>query len=134
MAFVNERLSSAQMEEFVNLGIKSPISREILKPHFWTADKERNAYLIDVGAYHDLPEEELFVFIYNSGIFLFKLKMSDISETTKAWRFVNYKPLDNSELICEKQLMAVFKDALTEYKYNGLPAEYKQQFIMKIEF
>ncbi len=122
------------MEEFTNYGIKHPISGEILKPYFWTADKERNAYLIDVGAYHDLSEEQLFVFIYNSGIFLFKLKMSEISATSKAWRFVNFKPLNNSDLICEKQLMAVFKEALTEYKYNGLPSEYKQQYIMKIEF
>ncbi len=30
--------------------------------------------------------------------------------------------------------MIIFKEALLEYKYNGLPVGYKQQFKMEINF
>ncbi len=42
MAFVNERLTSLQKENFVKLGIKNPrASDQILSPNFWTIDHER---------------------------------------------------------------------------------------------
>lgn len=135
MAFVNERLTSLQKENFVKRGIKNPLSpNQVLNPSFWTIDHERNAYLINIGAYHDLPEEEQFVFIHDSGIFLFTLREHTISDTTKAWTFKKYKSLNNTEKINEEQLMAAFKEAMLEHKYNGLPCEYKQQFKMEIEF
>lgn len=135
MAFVNERLTSLEKENFVKRGIKNPrVSNQVLNPNFWTIDHERNACLINIGAYHDLPEEEQFVFIFNSGIFLFTLRQHTISDTTKAWTLEKYKSLNNTEEISEEQLMAVFKEALAEYKYNGLPSEYKQQFKMEINF
>ena len=34
----------------------------------------------------------------------------------------------------EEQLMPVFKETLTKYKYNGLPNIYTQQFKMEIQF
>lgn len=135
MAFVNERLTALQKENFVKQGIKNPLSsNQVLNPNFWTIDHERNACLINIGAYHDMPEEEQFVFIFDSGIFMFTLQMCNISDTTKSWEFKKYKSLNNPNEIDEEQLMTVFKEALLEYKYNGLPSKYKQQFKMKIEF
>lgn len=135
MAFVNERLTSLQKENFVKRGIKNPrSSNQVLKPNFWTIDHERNACLINIGAYHDMPEDEQFVFIFDSGIFLFTLLMCNISNTTKAWKFKKYISLKNAGEIDEEQLMTAFKEALLEYKYNGLPSEYKQQFVMEINF
>lgn len=135
MAFVNERLTSLQRENFVKRGIKNPISsNQILDPTFGTIDHERNACLINIGAYHDLPEEELFMFIFDSGIYMFTLRRCNISDTTKSWKFINYKTLKDPDEIDEEQLMTAFKEALSEYKYNGLPCEYKQQFKMEIDF
>lgn len=134
MAFVNERLTALQKESFVKWGKKSAFLNQILYPNFWTIDHEKNACLINIGAYHDLPEEEQFVFIFDSGIFMFTLQMYSISNTTKAWKFKKYKSLNNPDEIGEKQLMTTFKEALSEYKYNRLPDGYKQQFITEIEF
>lgn len=135
MAFVNERLTSLQKENFVKLGIKNPLSsNQVLNPNFWTIDHERNICLINIGAYHDMPENEHFIFIIDSKIFMFTLQMSNISDTTKGWNFKKYTLLNNADEIDEKQLMTTFKEALSEYKYNGLPDEYKQQFKMKINF
>lgn len=135
MAFINERLTSSQKEDFVKKDIKHPHHSDmVLAPNFWTADHERNAYLINIGAYHDLPEEEQFIFLYDSGIFLFTLQMCGIDDTTKAWKLIKYISLNNSNKIEEEQLMEIFKEALHEYKYNGLPDGYKQQFEMKINF
>ncbi len=135
MAFVNEKLTSLQKEDFVKKDIKNPHhSNQVLNPNFWTVDHERNACLINIGAYHDMPEEEQFVFIYNSGIFLFTLQMCNVSDTTKAWNFKKYISLNCSSEIEEEQLMMIFKEALLEYKYNGLPVGYKQQFKIEINF
>lgn len=81
-----------------------------------------------------MPEEEQFVFIFNSGIFIFTLQLCNISDTTKAWKFKKYKSLSNPNEISEEQLIIIFKEALLEYKYNGLPSEYKQQLKMAINF
>ena len=135
MAFVNERLTSLQKEDFVKKDIKNPhSSNQVLNPNFWTVDHERNACLINIGAYHDIPEEEQFVFIYNSGIFLFTLQMCNVSDTTKAWNFKKYISLKGSNEIGDEQLIMIFKEALLEYKYNGLPIGYNQQFKMEINF
>lgn len=134
MAFVNERLTALQKESFVKWEKKSAFLNQILYPNFWTIDHEKNACLINIGAYHDLPEEEQFVFIFDSGIFMFTLQMYSISNTTKAWKFKKYKSLNNPDEIDEKQLMTTFKEALSEYKYNGLPDGYKQQFKTEIKF
>lgn len=135
MAFVNEKLTSLQKEDFIKKDIKNPhVPNQVLNPYFWTVDHERNAYLINIGAYHDLPEEEQFVFIFNSEIFLFTLQMCNISDTTKSWNFKKYTSINSSSEIKEDQLMTIFKEALLEYKYNGLPVEYKQQFKMEISF
>lgn len=135
MAFVNGRLTSLQKEDFVKRGIKNPhSSNQILNPNFWTIDHERNVCLINIGAYHDVPEEEQFVFIFDSGIFIFTLQICNIGDTTKAWKFIKYKPINNASEIKEEQLMTAFKEALLEYKYNGLPSQYKQQFKMEIKF
>lgn len=135
MAFANERLTSLQRENFVKRGIKNPLSsNQILDPIFWTIDHERNACLINIGAYHDLPEEELFIFIFDSGIYMFTLQRCNISDTTKSWKFKKYKSLNDPNESNEEQLMTTFKEALLEYKYNGLPGEYKQQFKMEIDF
>ena len=90
--------------------------------------------MINVGAYHDIPEEEMFVFIYDSNVFLFTLRMSNVNETTKAWDFIKYVTLKDMQKIDDNQLMQMFKKALSMYKYNGLPDSYKQQFRMNINF
>lgn len=90
--------------------------------------------MVDVGEYHDLPEEKIFLFICNSEIMYITVKQIDIDEKTKGWDFiVRVKPLSNIETDMDK-LISLFKEALAEYKYNGLPDNYKQQFVMKINF
>ena len=74
MAFINEKLSLVQKEMLKKKEIKNPrCSAEILNPNFWTVDHNQKAYLINVGAYHNIPEEEMFVFIYDFSFSYFKL-------------------------------------------------------------
>ena len=135
MAFVNEKLTPKQREEFSKRRLKNPRSSDQeLIPHFWTADHNQNAYLINTGAYHDIPEEELFIFIYDSEVFLFTIKMLDIDDVTKAWEFKKYVVLSGSQKNDEENLILTFKEALLAYKYDGLPDDDKQLFKMKINF
>lgn len=135
MAFVNEKLTPLQKEDFAKQEIKNPLCMSnILCPNFWTADHERNAYLINIGAFHDIPEEEIFIFILNSTIFLFTLLLQTLNDSTKLWKLKKYAVLNNFGDIDEGQLFMLFKEALSEYKYNGLPAGYNQQFETVIDF
>ncbi len=135
MAFINERLTDLQREDFEKRNIKNPLQKDqLLVPNFWTADFERNTFLVNVGSYHDLPEEILFIFIHNQDVFLFKLEMRNIDCETKEWNFLNFKPLSDNIETDENLLMGLFKEALSEYKYNGLPKDFRQQFKMKINF
>lgn len=134
MAYINEKLTILQKEAFEKRKINNPLYlNKVLVPNFWTVDHDRNTYLINVGAYHDVPNEQLFVFIYNLNTYLFTLQMSDVDNGTKRWKLVKYAMLSGSQKFNEEQLLDNFKDALSEYKYNGLPSGYKQQFQMKIE-
>ncbi len=135
MAFINERLTDLQREDFAKRNIKNPLLKDqLLIPYFWTADYERNTFLVNVGSSHDLPEEELFIFIRNQDVFLFKLEMQNVDGKTKKWNFLNFKPISDNIETDEDLLMNLFKEALTEYKYNGLPENYRQQFDMEIDF
>lgn len=135
MAFVNEKLTTAQREELAKKKIKNPLQpNQLFIPYFWTADYEINAFLINVGSYHDLPEEILFLFLFNCDTFLFTLKMQNVDCKTKEWIFINFKVFDGSVKFDKCFLMNIFREALSEYKYNGLPRNYEQQFNMTINF
>ena len=135
MAFVNEKLTAAQREEIAEKKIKNPLQpNQFFIPYFWTADYERNAFLINVGSYHDSPEEILFLFLLNCNTFLFTLKMQNVDYKTKEWIFINFRGFDGSVKFDECFLMNIFREALSEYKYNGLPRDHKQQFNMITNF
>ncbi len=135
MAFINERLTDLQREDFARRNITDPLQQnQLFVSYFWTADFERNAFLANVGSYHDLPEETLFIFIFNQGIYLFKLEMRDIDCKTKEWNLLDFKPLNDTTEADRCLLISLFKEALAEYKYNGLPRKCSQQFNMKINF
>lgn len=78
MAFINEKLTSEQKEEFNSLKIKRPILgfgrviREIDMefPWYWTIDKEREMYLMPTSYDRDYPDERVFVFIWNNKNYL----------------------------------------------------------------
>lgn len=135
MGFINIRLNPSQREELAKKKIKNPLCpNQLFVPYFGTVDYERNAYLFNVGSYHDLPEETLFIFLFNSTIFLFTLEMRNIDSKTKEWIFLKLKVIDGNMKFDECSIMDNFREALSEYKYNGLPNNYKQQFNMTINF
>lgn len=58
MAYINEKLTVLQKEAFEKRKINNPLYlNKVLVPNFWTVDHDRNSYLINVGAYHDVPNE-----------------------------------------------------------------------------
>lgn len=135
MGFINIKLTPSQREELAKKNIENPLCpNQLFVPYFGTVDYERNAFLFNVGAYHDLPEETLFIFLFNSTIFLFTLEMRNIDRMTKEWIFLKLKVIDGNVKFDECSIMDIFREALSEYKYNGLPNNYEQQFNMTINF
>lgn len=67
MAFVNERLTTKQRDEFESKRVKNPTINSaltFLRPLFWTIDRENDACLIHAGVYRDEPDENYFVFFW----------------------------------------------------------------------
>lgn len=135
MGFINIRITPFQREELAKKNIENPLCpKQLFVPYFGTVDYERNAFLFNVGSYHDLPEETLFIFLLNSTIFLLTLEMRNIDSKTKEWIFLKSKVIDGKMEFDEFFLINIFREALSEYKYNGLPNNYEQQFNMIINF
>lgn len=93
MAFVNERLTSEQKEDFNSLKIKRPVFGfgRIIKeidmelPWYWTIDKERKTYLMSTSYDRDYPDERVFVFIWNNKNYLVQFNISFENGYTVVW-------------------------------------------------
>jgi hypothetical protein len=69
MPFVNEKLTEDQRNALIARNIPNPIRKgKAIGSYHWTADHEKDLFLIHAGCFHDLPEEEIFVFLYSDKV------------------------------------------------------------------
>ena len=128
MAFINEKLTSEQAEEFNSLKIKEPIFGfgRIIKeidmdfPYLWTVDKERKMYLIASSCDRDYPDEEVFVFVWHNKNYLVQFRMSFEDSNTGIWNIPEKYLIDNTFPYCtEEHFLDDLRDALLAHGVFG---------------
>lgn len=120
MAFVNEKILEIDRELFNSFNLKSPFTRKPLEPFMWTADKEREIYLIGLGGQGfdegDVPEyfaliwkrKKITIETFNGG------SGSRSTGIEKWWRIIGIKVFES--LIPEKDIMIdIIKEAFNAY-------------------
>lgn len=143
MAFINEKLTSVQKEEFNSLKIKRPvfgfgrIIREIDMelPWHWTIDKERKMYLMPTSYDRDYPDERVFVFIWNHKNYLVQFNISFENGYTVVWSIPKHYLINNVFPYCEEdRFLDDLRDALVAYGVSGDPDNSDKKCSTKFNF
>lgn len=121
MAFINEKLTPEQREEFAGRGIKRPASHNISKPLFRTIDKETDMCLWHIGNLgRDDPDHHCFLFEFNEGNVYLVMKYSNPQKGSIIWTISEYeKNFTGMEMFAKS-----IKDALIVYGVDGDPAQH----------
>ncbi len=128
MAFVNEKLTPEQRDEFSSWDIKTPVLglghiikiTEMLTPFKWTADKDRKMYLIASSRDRDFSDERVFIFIWNSKSYIVQLTQKFIDDYTVRWSIPERCLIDNAVPYCnEESFLDDLRDALKVYGAFG---------------
>lgn len=93
MAFINEKLTSAQQQEVNSWGISYYIcgmgrilkTKKLVNPWHWTVDKERKVYLFGIYHLRDYFEENIFVFIWKNKQYLVQFRYRFEDKNTLVW-------------------------------------------------
>jgi len=121
MAFINEKLTLEQREEFASRGIRKPTSRNIAKPLFRTIDKELNMCLWHIGGLgRDDPDHHCFLFEFNGENMYLIMKCSNTEKGSIIWTISEYE-----KKFTGKEILAEFiKSALIVYGVDGDPTQH----------
>lgn len=127
MAFVNEKLTQEEKEMFIKKGIKNPLdymNNSILIPNYWTIDRDKQAYLFQIGVQRDWPDEVVFMYQLREVCLIISVKRKTAQENTVIYSIQNtcYTPFDeikDSKLV--EELKDVLKLALEQFKIDGTP-------------
>lgn len=134
MAFVNERMTQAERESFIERKIPAPTwSLCTLRSSKWTIDHERNMFLVWASQPRDDHKgKTYFVFGWNEIYIPMLLLKTWLDDMSWQWSLVEIKiPKD---LIEQKQeIVSSIKEALTIYGYEGSP-DYPNNNIYTIKF
>ncbi len=128
MAFVNERLSAEQREEFWSRGITYSLNGfdyRHLEPYCWTCDNERNMYLIYVGVTcRDTPDERVFFFLcdYGSFVITLRLKKERLNDAVIRLKWDKFNILSQYDKSCDISVLKQdVSEALKAFELFGKP-------------
>ncbi len=128
MAFVNEELTPEEREWFAKRGIKNSVygKAHILKPRYWTIDRERDAYITYLGVRRDWPDEIVLFYQLRDISMIISVKRCSAPNNIGVYSLENtcdapLKDIKDGELI--EELKSVLREALEEFKANGRPDE-----------
>ena len=128
MAFKNEKLTQEERELFAQRNIINPIDypETVLKPSYWTIDKEKEAILFKIGVQRDIPEEEVFFYQVRDKAVIVSVKQKIVLPNTLIWSLKNtyYNPFKEiKKQVLVNEWKTILKAALKEYGVWGKPQE-----------
>ena len=116
MAFVNERLTPEQREEFRKRGIKKPTSNHIANPLFVTIDKETGDSLWCLSNFgRDDFHDYQFLFKWHENEYFIAMKYSNPIVGKVVWSISRYE----KNFKGQEDFANAFKQALFTYAVNG---------------
>lgn len=123
MAFLIEKLTQKQREQFEVKQIRNPLSPVlgILKPSEWIIDIEKDVFLFVIGVHRDYPNEELFFFHWKGMEFILPLKKENKLPNTRIW-ILNTSwdnPIKSIQSDIKSQVIIDLKYALDVYRIDG---------------
>jgi len=133
MAFVNEKLTKEEREEFVARGIRNPtINRMgILDITHWTIDRENDMCLVSAGQDREYWDEQYFVFFWKSEQHVISL-VQDVTGNTVIWKKeIQVSPYRFS---VSDHYVDDLKNALKAYKMNGMTSNINERSEVVIDF
>ena len=134
MAFVNEKLTKEEREEFISRGIKNPTinsSIDILDTIYWTIDRENDMCLVHAGVYRDAWYENYFVFFWKGEQHVISLIM-DTAPNTVIWKKeIEFSPYSFS---VNAPFVTDLKEALEVFQFFGKPEEMNDDSKVIIKF
>lgn len=123
MAFLIEKLTQKQREQFEIKQIRNPLSPVLgfLKPSEWIIDIEKDVFLFAIGVHRDYPNEELFFFHWRGMEFILPLKKENKLPNTRIWSLNTSwdNPIKNIQSDIKAQVIIDLKDALDVYRVDG---------------
>ena len=143
MAFIKEKFTSDQEEEFKSLKIKRPlfgfgrIFREVDMeiPWYWTIDKERKMYLFGTSSDRDYPDENVFVFVWNNKNYLVQFNLSFEDGNTVVWNIPDHYLIDSVFPYCEEEhFLDDLREALVAYGMYEGPDNANRKHNIKFNF
>lgn len=133
MAFVNERMTRAEMDEFAAKSIHNPGNEFImLKPYRWTINRDENIALIWALQEREEPHEIYFLLLWKDVVISVKLRKSWVDNKTCNWKLISIDIPESSKQN-QSEIVLSLKDALTVYGVDGDPDEPNNK-IVKVQF
>ena len=132
MAFINEKLTNEQKEEFNSWGIMQPYfgfgriidETPMRNPWYWTVDKERKMYLLDTTYDREYINECVFIFIWNGKDYRVQFYCRTEANNTVIWELPKKYLIDTVFPYCEEEhFLDDLREALRVYGYTGRPNE-----------
>lgn len=143
MAFINEKLTPEQAEDFYSMKIKRPIFgfgriiREIDMelPWYWTIDKERKMYLMSTSYDRNYFYEKVFVFVWNNKNYLVQFNLSFENGNTVVWNIPKHYLINDAFPYCtEEHFLDDLCEALAAHGVTGDPDYPDEKCITKFSF
>ncbi len=123
MAFLIEKLTQEQREQFKTKQIRNPLSPVLgfLEPGEWIIDTEKDVFLFAIGVHRDYPNEELFFFHWRGMEFILPLKKENTLPNTRIWSLNTSwdNPIKNIQNNIKQQVIIDLKCALDVYRVDG---------------
>jgi len=134
MAFVNEKLTKEEREEFAARKIKNPTinrMRGFLDPIDWTIDRENDMYLVHAGYDRDYLNEEYFVFFWKGEQHVISLIQESTGGTVIWKKEIQVSPYSFS---VNDNFVDDLRSALRTFKVTGIPCERNENIGVIIDF
>ena len=133
MAFVNEKLTSEQREEFFKRKIMYPEPDSDIQfmPVWWTIDKEVGDFLIEAGSVNrDDRDNIIFYFSYSGGSLFVTLNRQMSGENTIKWSISEYE----KNFTGQEDFAVRLKEAMLAFAFFGRSAECEKKATVIVKF
>jgi hypothetical protein len=132
LAFVNEKMTPEQREEFRKRGVKKLSSDIMANPINWTIDNDNKMFMWDLGVY-SRDDFQTHVFLFESKgethTVMMDYSYPDPTSEKIIWSISKYE----KDFCGNESFSSPFKDALVAYAINGSPNQ-RGKTIVEVNF